>query len=179
VSLRDRLAAKERRRLVVPIQVSDPSEDNNTWMGVMAAREKAEYSLSKDSAEDDDEVRRERNAKVLEQLENQANAAQERVRSHYVDVELQALSRTDWEAATAKWTRDDEDGAMDWPAALAPLLAESCVDNDLQDEKWWRDTLAKEEWTEGDTDALRAALLQLNVYAVEARYPKGWAATTS
>ena len=167
-SLRERLAAKERRRLVVPIQISDSSEEERTWMGAVAAHQ---HQFEKGA---------EANADLLSQLEKQVDAANDRFRAHYADVTLQALSRADWEAATAKWqTEDGEPGQMDWAAALAPLLAESCVDEDLQDEQWWRDTLTQPNWTEGDVDSLRAALLQLNVYALEARYPKGWAATSS
>jgi hypothetical protein len=60
-----------------------------------------------------------------------------------------------------------------WAEALAPLLAESCVDPDLRDAQWWAQQLARPEWSEGDTNALQMALLRLNVDAADPQVPKG------
>lgn len=109
--------------------------------------------------------------KMLEHLQGQLDAAEERTHGHYVDIELQALPAAEWEAAQAEWV--DEDGNTDWAAALAPLLAASCVDEEARDADWWREQLASDSWSEGDTHALRSTLLELNVYAVESRVPKG------
>jgi hypothetical protein len=158
VTLRDKLAAKTRRRLVVPIQVTDPTEDQQAWMGVMAAIE-----VERRKGDDAD-------AEMLANLNEQADAAAERAKDHFAEIELQSLPQRDWEAACAEWA--DDDGQVDWAKALAPLLEASCVDEDLQDAEYWRDTMSREDWTEGDTDSLRAALLKLNVYAVDARVPK-------
>jgi hypothetical protein len=155
MGLKDQLEAKKRRRLVVPIQISDPSEDHEIYMGVAVALQQAQQ--------------REDNGAVVAQLETQLVAAGEKVRSHYADVELLAMRRDDWNAAMAAWQGDDD---IDWAEALAPLLAESCVDDDLRSVEWWRQQLGRDEWTEGDTDALKSGLLQLNVMRMEARYPK-------
>lgn len=156
MSLRERLEQKQRRRLVVPIQASDPSQDHEAYVGSSAALQIAQ-------AKDDS------SPEYVAQLEKQLADAGDRYRSHYVEIELQALSRDDWEAAMHRWQGDE---TIDWAAALAPLLAESCTDVDLQDEAWWVVQLSKPEWTEGDTDSLRMAILTLNVEAMEPRYPK-------
>lgn len=157
-SLRERLEAKERRRLVQPIQVSDSSEDQQSWLGVTAALQVAQQKH-------DDE----RDDAAIKNLQAQLDAAWERVRSHYVDVVLQSMPRADWNAAMHEWQGDD---TIDWAEALAPLLAASCVDEELRDEQWWKEQLARDSWAEGDTDSLKAALLHLNTDALDARYPK-------
>jgi hypothetical protein len=157
-SIRELLAQKQRRRLVVPIQISDPSEAQQQWMGVAAA---LEMQRGKDDVDD----------KVLENLQAQLVAAEERANSHFAHVELQSLPPAEWEAVQVEWR--DDDGAIDWAQALAPLLAASSVDPELQDADYWRELMAGESWTEGDTTALRMAILQLNVYAPDARVPKG------
>lgn len=156
--LRERLEAKDRRKLTQPIQVSDSTEDQQTWMGVAAALQLAQ---SKPDEERDDAA--------ITNLLKQLDDAHTRVRSHYVDITLQSMPRDDWNAAMHEW--DDED-SIRWPEALAPLLAASCVDEELQDEEWWKEQLARDTWSEGDTSALKAALLRLNVDALDARYPK-------
>lgn len=156
MSLRERLAAKTRRRLVVPILVSDPSTDQHTLSGAMVALQVAQN-------------REETQPGEVENLTKAVQEAADAVKAHYVEVHLQALSAPDWEAAQAKWAGD----TIDWSAALPPLLAESCVDEELQDEQWWQERLADEAWSEGDIDALRRALLLLNVSAVDPSVPKG------
>lgn len=154
--LRAKLEAKERRRLAVPIQASDPSRDYEAYLGTSAALVSAQ--ANKESSPD-----------YVAQLAKQLAEGEQRYRDHFVEIELQAMSRDDWEAAMSRWQGDE---VIDWAAALAPLLAESCTDTELQDAEWWRAQLGKPEWTEGDTDALKSALLTLNVMAFEARYPK-------
>jgi hypothetical protein len=154
--LRERLAAKARRQLVVPILVSDASTDQHTFNGAMVALQLAQAREDPQPGE-------------VENLTKAVQDAAEAVKAHYVDVHMQALTAADWEAAMAKWTGD----TVDWAAALPPLLAESCVDEELQDEQWWRERLGDESWTEGDIDALRRALLLLNVSAADPSVPKG------
>lgn len=154
--LRERLAAKARRRLVVPILVSDPSVDQHTLNGAVVALQVAQ-------------AREETQPGEVENLTTAVQEAAEAVKGHYVDVHMQALTASDWEAAMAKWTGD----TVDWAAALPPLLAASCVDEELQDEQWWSERLADDSWTEGDIDALRRALLLLNVSAADPTVPKG------
>lgn len=128
-------------------------------MGVVAA-----LDLAKSKPDE------ERSDASVTNLQKQLDEAWDRVRSHYVDIELQSMPRDDWDAAMHAW--DGEEG-IDWPTALAPLLAASCVDEDLRDEAWWKAQLARDEWSEGDTNSLKAALLRLNVDGLDARYPKG------
>lgn len=157
-TLREKLEAKERRRVVVPIQVSDPSADHETWMGIYAAMQAA--------------LGREDTAAAT-QLKNDMDAVTERLRSHWVNVEFQALSSADWEVASREWASQDENaaGGIDWPKALAPLLGQSATDTEL-DDTWWEEQLRRPSWSEGDKDALKLALLRLNVSAVEPHIPK-------
>lgn len=157
-SLREKLEAKQRRRLVQPIPVSDSSEDHSTWMGVLAALQLAQ---NKPEGERDD--------KVIANLQKQQDEAWERYRSHFAEIELQSMRRDDWHAATLEWQGED---GIDWAAALAPLLANSCTDPELQDAEWWKTQLEQDAWSEGDTNALRMALLMLNVDSLDARLPK-------
>lgn len=158
MSLRDKLERKQRKRLVVPVQVSDPSKDHEAYVGASAALQVAQ------SKQGD-----ERDPAYIAQLEKQLVDAGERYRGNFVEVELRSLERADWNAAMAKWMGEEH---IDWVEALAPLLAESCADEDLQDEEWWAARLAEPEWSEGDVDSLKQAILALNVTAMEARYPK-------
>lgn len=156
MSLRERLEAKQRRRLTVPILVSDPSSDQHVLNGATVALQVAQAREEPEA----DEI------ETLRKVHEEATAA---VQAHFVEVELQAMPSPDWEAAMAAWSGDE----VDWSAALAPLLAQSCVDEDLRDEKWWSECLAGDAWTEGDLDALKMALLRLNVTAASPIVPKG------
>lgn len=160
-SLSEQLEKKKRRRLVQPIQISNPGEDQQTWMGVLAA-------LQLEQNKPDDQ----RSDKVIANLQKQLDAAWERFRSHYADVELQSMPRPDWNAAMTEWQGEE---GIDWAAALAPLLAQSCVDPDdlkLHDPAWWQTQLEEPSWSEGDINSLRMAVLALNVDGVDARLPK-------
>lgn len=165
MSLRERLEAKEkvRRQLAVPILVSDPTQDqvdlNTLAIALQAAQNR------------DDEG-------AVKQLLPQVQAQAEKVQAHWESVLLQSLPKDVWRAVNAAWqtTEVTEDGPQvvtDWDEALPPLLAESCVDEDLQDEAWWKVELAKPGWSEGDVNALKLALLRLNVEAVDPQVPKG------
>jgi hypothetical protein len=156
VSLRERLEAKQRRRLTVPVLVSDPSADQHVLNGAAVALQVAQ---ARDEPEEGE-------IETLRKAQEDAIAA---VQANFVEVEVQAMSSTDWEAAMAAWSGDE----VDWSAALAPLLAQSCVDEELRDEQWWGDCLAGPAWSEGDLDALKMALLRLNVTAASPTVPKG------
>lgn len=158
-SIRELLDQKQRRRLVVPIQVTDPNEDQNDWMGIAQA-----LALARQKTGD------EAQPGYVAQLVKNLDEAEARVNAHFAPVELQSLPPAEWEAACAQWRNDD--GDVDWAEALSPLLAVSCVDEDLRDAEYWQTLMSRDTWTEGDTDALRMAVLQLNVYAADARVPK-------
>lgn len=159
MSLREQLEQKQRRRLVVPVQITNPAQDQQTWMGVTAA-------LQLEQNKPDEE----RSDAAVANLQQQMEDAWERTRSHYVDVEMQSMPRADWNAAMSAW-QSEEDG-IDWAEALAPLLATSVVDESLQDADWWRDQLSRDSWSEGDTNALRLTVLALNVEGMDPRLPK-------
>ncbi len=156
MSLRDRLAAKQRRRAVVPIQVSDPGPDYAKFQGALVALRVAQQREDNQPGE-------------VEGLKATAEAAEAAVNGHFAEVELEALPGPEWEAAMARWSGEK----VDWAVALAPLLAESCVDEELRDEQWWAERIADPAWSEGDLDVLRIALLRLNVHAADPIVPKG------
>lgn len=162
MSLRSRIEEKTRRRLTVPIRVSDPSEDQAQAQTLYAAYQAAVGAQDADAA-----------AKHEVELEEAAA----RIRSHWVDVEMQAMPRDEWRAATSAWqtvesTEDGPQVVTNWAEAMAPLLAESCVDPELRDADWWAEQLNRPEWSEGDTNALQMALLRLNVDAADPQVPK-------
>lgn len=159
-SLREQLEAKERRRLVQPIQISNPGGDHQIWMGVTAA-----LQLEQNKSDED------RNDTVVANLQKQLEDAWDRLRSHYADIELQSMPRDDWNAAMTEWQGED---GINWAAALAPLLAASCTDPDpmLHDPEWWQERLDQDTWSEGDINSVRMALLALNVDGLDARLPK-------
>lgn len=150
MSLRAALEAKQRRRAVVPVQTSDPSA---------VLREIQSISVALGVADED--------AKGT--LRSQLEDAQTRLAGHYADVRLAAMPAGQWEAAVTLYGLVD--GRVP-PDALAALVAESCVDEDLRDADWWADQLRKDSWSDGDLKALTAALLHLNVIAPDARLPK-------
>jgi hypothetical protein len=162
MSLRERLEAKARRRLSVPVLVSDPSQDQAELNTLFVA-------LSAAKGRDDEDAA----ALLLAQVEDQT----EKVQSHWALVWLQSLPKDVWREVNAAWqtvetTEDGPEVVTNWDEALAPLIAESCEDPDLQDEKWWSDQLAKPGWSEGDTNAFKLALLRLNVDAADPQTPK-------
>lgn len=154
-SIRERLAEKTRRRVVVPIQLSDDTEDRETARGIEVA-----VGLARQRDE----------GQVVEQLQAELADVDARVRARYLEVELQSLTPAEWDAAEQQWSTD---GEWNWTEGLAPLLAESCTHPDLRDVEFWRETLARPEWTEGDRSALRTGLLHVNVYRADPFVPKG------
>jgi hypothetical protein len=163
MSLRQRLEEKQRRRLVVPIRVSDPAADQAEAETLQAAFNVAVAAEDKGT---------------VEGLRKQLVEAADRIRSHWAEVELEAMPRDQWREATSTWqtvetTEDGPQVVTNWAEALAPLLAESCTDPELKDAGWWAAQLDRPEWSEGDTNALQLALLRLNVDAIDPQVPKG------
>jgi hypothetical protein len=162
MSLRDRLEAKARRRLSVPVLVSDPSEDQGELNTLFVALRAAQGREDEDAAK---------------LLAAQVDAQAAKVQSHWASVELQALPRDEWRAANALWqtvetTEDGPQVVTNWDEALATLIAQSCVDPELQDTEWWTQQLAKPGWSEGDSHAFQLALLRLNVDSADPQVPK-------
>lgn len=162
MSLRDRLEQKQRRRAVVPVQVSDPSADMATLSGIAVALNAA---------------RADSDADTLASLQSQLDEQSEKVQSHWAQVEMQSLPPAEWEAAVSAWQKiemqdDGPTAVMNWAEGLPDLVALSCTDPELRDAEWWREQLSSERWSEGDLDALKRTVLALNIDAAEPRAPK-------
>jgi hypothetical protein len=161
MTLRELLETKQRRRMVVPIQISDPSEDQEIWLGAHLAMEGAKNRQDESA---------------IAELRPKLDEAQAKIEAHWAALELHSLPSDQWETACQVWRTEldqaDAEAGIDWPNALAPLLAESCVDPELHDVDWWREQLARPGWSEGDRDALKLALLRLNVATLEPHVPK-------
>jgi hypothetical protein len=150
VSLRAALEAKQRRRAIVPVQVADPSPVLQEIQSIAVA-----LSVADEGAR--------------ETLRAQLEDAQARLAQHYADVHLAAMPSGQWEAAVTLYGLVDGRVPME---ALAALVAESCVDEELRDAEWWTEQLNKDSWSDGDIKSLEATLLHLNVIAPDARLPK-------
>jgi hypothetical protein len=151
MSLREALEAKQRRRAVVPVQITDTSDVLQEMQAVLVA-----LSTAKDEG-------------VIRQLRLQLEETQQRHRGHFADVKLQSLPPAEWEDAVTLYGLDDGRVPV---AALAVLVSASCVDDELRDPDWWTEQLAKPAWSDGDLKSLQAALLHLNVSAPDPLVPK-------
>ncbi|MHB1063529.1 MAG: hypothetical protein ACYC1Z_03385 [Georgenia sp.] len=162
MGLREKLAAKQRRRASYPVQVSDPAEANAR---VAAARLALSAALI--SGADVDEADREaRRAEVT--------AAQQAAEACFVDVAFTALAPEDFEALMAAHTLPD--GSVDRARFLPALAAACAVEEDLQDEEWWAGQLdrATGAWSPGEWDALYQLLfVELNYSVPSAAVSKG------
>ena len=162
MGLRDLIEAKQRRTVLHPILVGNPSavvaevkkltNELVENMRVMADKRKAGKKPTKADTD--------REAKIKADLE----AAQERRAAMTVEIELQSLPEDEWEAAIADLA-DDARESYDLTSILAVLTAASCTDPELQDADWWAEQLKQPSWTDGDKSALSSALLNLNVFA--------------
>lgn len=145
-SVRERLAAKPRRRVIVPVDVT-PSPAH------------AERLLDLQ--------------RVVLDGSGDVNQAVEAARVEaQVDVALVACTGPEFEAVVqAHPSEGGDDSGMNWRAAL-PVLAALCAeDPDLQDDVVWRDLL--DSWSQGEALTLWAALLRLNTTAPSPHAPKG------
>lgn len=153
-SLRERLAAKARRRVVVPVQVSDPTQD----LGHAEAA-KAEYDAARVRAA---------GAEELARLAHAAAVAVRDVAEHYVSAAFTAMHRADFNALVGTHTRDD--GEVD-AEALAPQMLAACADDEsLRDADWWREVLAS--WSSGEWLSLYSAVFAVNGARPPAYVPK-------
>jgi hypothetical protein len=150
-TLRERLAAKDRRRTVQPVQLTEPTPEESdliatlTMLAVTEGRE-----LTADELAPLDALRSER----------------------YVDVGFAAVDSDVWEKIAATHpAAEGEDGGMDWRRALPVVAALCCEDESMQDDEAWLDTLAS--WSHGEKVGLWGALLSINAQAPAAHLPKG------
>lgn len=160
-SLRSRIEAKARRRVVYPVQVTDPT-------AAQAALDEARrlvlvLTMGRDDpdAPDTEEITRAR--ALLE-------AAEAHLATHYAEVTFQALPATDFEALAVAY--HDDEGHLDTTSLGAPLAAACAVDEDLRDEAWWAEQLASDAWNNAEVSVLTTTLLQLNYSSPNALVPK-------
>ena len=161
-SLRTRLAAKAPRRIVFPVQVSDPGKATEF---VAEAEQKLKW-LNVTALTVDDKAKHEEAIRAAEENVADARAA---LAEHFLDVEFQAGHPADVERILA----DNADDKGQWNVKALPALAAlSVVDPELQDAEWWQ---AQFEglWSLGERDTLWAVLIDLNASAPPTSVPKG------
>jgi len=156
-SLRDKLAAKARRRAVVPVEVGQLTDADERRVVAL----QAQLLLALRDGDEDQ----------AQSLQGDIDALKDSV---VVAVHFTALDPTDFEKVTAAYPSEDgADNGLDWHAAL-PVLAALCADDeDLQDDEWWADQLAAGTWNQGEQLALWQALLHINTTAPSPYIPKG------
>lgn len=154
LTLKDRLLAKRPARVVVPVVVGDLEPEDAARLA------EVQVTAATLAASGDEAGARAALAEAADILD----AVQ-------VEVEFTALPRADFERVVAAYpSADGADSGIDSASALPVLAALSAVDEDLQDDDWWRESLAS--WSTGEQLALWAALLRLNTAHLPSR-PKG------
>ncbi len=150
----DRLDAKqERQRAQVPILVGDlrgAQQAATLARGVLAAHEQRVKGRKATAAD------KKKAAELAKRLEEADRVADETV----VMVDVQAMHPVEHERLISAHTSPT--GEPDLGSLLPPLMAYSCVDEDMQDEERWAELLARPCWTAGEIDELRLRVLGLN-----------------
>jgi hypothetical protein len=158
VTLRDQIAAKSRRTVVVPVQVTDLGED-----GPRAAQARTLALAAQVNGSTTEQI-----DAALAALDVAAAA----VHTHFADVEFRALSPDDFEALVARNT--DGAGDINRTAFCAELAAACAVDESVNEAGWWATQFASGSWSKGEFDSLYHALFtQLNYSAPGPALPKG------
>jgi hypothetical protein len=159
VSLRDLIAAKQRRTVTWPLLVGNPSAaaaEVTTFQRALDVHE-ALVAEVKRSGKRPTKAQIQRSGKLREDLQS----AVKRMQDCVVSIELQSLPDDEWEALFGP-IEPDEDGDIDISSIHAALLAASCTDPELQDVEWWTEQLNQPTWSKGDKATLSRTLLQLN-----------------
>lgn len=164
MSLRSQLEAKARRSCTVPVQVHDPGPARAAVERAEAAAQRADV-ISRLSPDDTAKHKEKTSA---DRALTKARAA---LAGCYVQVEFAALPADEWEAIVAAHQR--KDGEIDTAAALPVMAAACAADEDLRDEAWWTDQLARDVWSSGDRHDLYTRLLDLNWSQPPESVPKG------
>jgi hypothetical protein len=162
VSLRDLIEAKQRRTTTWPLLVGNPSAaaaEVETFRKALAVHQ-AMLAERKKTGKRPTKADNQRE----EELRADLKASLDRATATVVHIELQSLPDHEWEALFGD-LEPEENGDLDLTSILAPLLAASCVDPDLQDVDWWTEQLKRPEWTDGDKATVSRTLLELNVFA--------------
>lgn len=163
MSLKDRLERKAVRTAVVQIPVGDPPADlrRRAW-------EEAEKAMIAGLSADLPENKL--TPEMVESLTETAEVAVGELAEFFEPLELQAVPAAVWDDILTRHATDDGDVSE---AALAEMVAVSCVDEDLRDPAWWAAQLKGPGWTYGDQLALRSAVLKLNQYEPLPQLGKG------
>jgi hypothetical protein len=164
-SWRQRLEGKQRRRLEVPILVSDDDH------GLMALSEQQEGLVRLLEAGGADPA-------ALAEAQAKFDVTREALSEHIAKVPFVTLPGDEYDALLAAHpaTELSQDGGIEWTTAL-PALAAACSaaaeDRPCGDEDitWWSGILARPEWTKGDLLNLWGTLLRLHQRAPSARVP--------
>lgn len=160
-TLREQLAAKARRRIVFHVEMTDPGEDRRLV-------EQAEQKVMLNAAVGKDGPEREK-------FEADLKAAQQKLAEHYLQISFQAATPADYEALSAAHFKGKTDDDIDTAVVLPALAAICAVDEELQDEVWWLETLspATSTWSAGERSDLYNRLVELNLASPDVRIPKG------
>jgi hypothetical protein len=164
VGLRDRLAAKKRRTLTVPVQVSseDPGPAREDYA---RAQRMLDITQAFKPAAEEQEAH-DRRLAAAQQKRDEALAV---FREHYVEVEFVAGPPEDVERILE--THATKDGA--YAIESLPELAALCVvEEDLRDPQWWAAQFTSGAWAKGERDGLWLDLLKLNTNAPPEHLPK-------
>lgn len=170
-SLRDRIAAKQRRTASFPLQVGDlgaAQAEVDTFRGALDVHLQVLRDRQERGGGEPTEADHEKTA----ELRGKLREAQARVADTVVVVELQALPDDEWDAILGE-APEDENGDIDLDDVRGALLAASCTDPDLQDAEWWDEQFARPEYSKGDKIAVNNALLALNLNTPDGRQGKG------
>ena len=154
-TLRERLTAKQRRRVVVPVVVAPADGDRDERLRTAQAEMLA-------AASEGDPGVLVSAQRLIDDIESEG----------VVEVGFTAVDFDTWEKVSAAHpSKDGSDGGMDWTSAL-PVVAALCADDEsLQDDEAWADLMAG--WSHGERLTLWLALHNLNELAPAPYLPKG------
>lgn len=149
-SLKERLAAKKKRRVVLPVTVAEATDEEAARLTLAQAQLLKAISEGKDTAD----------------LEAEVEAAKE---ANQVDVAFTATDPDTFEKVIANYQGED---GIDRERAL-PVVAALCADDpELQDDEWWTAELSSGKWNHGERLALWRALLHINSSSPNPYVPK-------
>lgn len=162
MNLRERIEAKRRRTEEVPLLVGDPSEITAELDRLRKSLAEHMEAVKGDAVGDGQE----------ERLRGEIRAVLQQQADLVVTVHMQSLPVDEWDAMVGD-LEPDERGRIDLSSVLAPLIAASCTDPDLKDDKWWAEQMTAPSWSGGDKAAFVQALWKLNAYGPAAPLGKG------
>lgn len=169
MSLRERLAAKKRRTVTVPVQVSDPGPARVAYE--QAERQFLLLQLTHDAGRDDGSKDRAALKRKLASAKKARDTAKAGYLEHFEEVEFQAANAPDAERVLGEHLGSD--GEWMESTALPPLAALCAVDEELRDEPWWTEQLASGSWSSGERGRLWMSLLGINTALPPENLPKG------